>query len=38
VAERLDAAAIARLTEPANYLGAADDFIDRVLAAARAGS
>ena len=38
VAERLDAAAIARLTEPANYLGAADAFIDRVLAAARAGS
>ncbi len=38
VAERLDAAAIARLTEPANYLGAADAFIDRVLAVARAGS
>ncbi|MGH7210623.1 MAG: class-II fumarase/aspartase family protein, partial [Acetobacteraceae bacterium] len=37
VAEWLDAAAIARLTEPANYLGAADAFIDRVLATARAG-
>ena len=33
-----DRAAIARLTEPANYLGSADGFIDRVLAAARAGS
>ncbi len=38
IAERLDAAAIARLAEPANYLGAADAFIDRVLATARAGS
>jgi 3-carboxy-cis,cis-muconate cycloisomerase len=32
VASRLDAAAIARLTDPANYLGAARDFVDRVLA------
>jgi 3-carboxy-cis,cis-muconate cycloisomerase len=32
VAARLDAAAIARLTNPANYLGAARDFVDRVLA------
>ena len=35
VAARLDAAAIARLTDPSRYLGSAPDFIDRVLAAAR---
>ena len=35
VAARLDAAAIARLTDPAGYLGSAGAFIDRVLAAAR---
>jgi 3-carboxy-cis,cis-muconate cycloisomerase len=34
VASRLDAASIARLTDPANYLGAARDFVDRVLARA----
>ncbi|MDE2006289.1 MAG: 3-carboxy-cis,cis-muconate cycloisomerase, partial [Rhodospirillales bacterium] len=34
VAGRLDAAAIARLTDPAGYLGSAGAFIDRVLAAA----
>ena len=34
VASRLDRAAIARLTDPANYLGSADTFIDRVLASA----
>jgi 3-carboxy-cis,cis-muconate cycloisomerase len=33
VAARLDAAAIARLTDPAGYLGSAGAFIDRVLAA-----
>ena len=38
VSARLDAAAIARLTDPANYLGASRTFIDRALAAAaRAG-
>jgi 3-carboxy-cis,cis-muconate cycloisomerase len=36
VMAKLDVAAIARLTEPANYLGSADAFIDRVLDAARA--
>ena len=36
VAERLDRAAIERLTDPAHYLGSADAFIDRVLQAARA--
>ena len=35
VASRLDAAAIARLTDPGAYLGSADAFIDRVLAAGR---
>ena len=35
VTARLDAAAIARLTDPAHYLGATQRFIDRVLAAAR---
>jgi 3-carboxy-cis,cis-muconate cycloisomerase len=34
VAGRLDAATIARLTEPANYLGATGAFIDRALARA----
>jgi 3-carboxy-cis,cis-muconate cycloisomerase len=34
VAARLDPAAIARLSDPAGYLGAADAFIDRVRAAA----
>ena len=34
VARRLDRAAIERLTDPAGYLGSADAFIDRVLAAA----
>ena len=33
VSARLDAAAIARLTDPAGYLGSAGAFIDRVLAA-----
>ncbi len=33
VADRLDAAALARLTDPAGYLGSAGAFIDRVLAA-----
>ena len=33
VASRLDRASIERLTDPANYLGSADAFIDRVLAA-----
>ena len=37
VAAQLDRAAIERLTDPAGYLGSADAFIDRVLAAARAG-
>ena len=36
VAERLDRAAIERLTDPAHYLGSSDGFVDRVLAAARA--
>ena len=36
VAARLDAAAIARLTDPAMYLGSTQAFIDRALAAARA--
>ena len=36
VAEKLDRAAIERLTDPAGYLGSTDAFIDRVLAAARA--
>ncbi len=34
VSERLDRAAIERLTDPANYLGSVEMFIDRVLAAA----
>jgi 3-carboxy-cis,cis-muconate cycloisomerase len=34
VAERLDRAAIERLTDPAHYLGSADAFVDRVLQAA----
>jgi 3-carboxy-cis,cis-muconate cycloisomerase len=34
VAERLDRTAIERLTDPAGYLGSAQGFIDRVLAAA----
>jgi 3-carboxy-cis,cis-muconate cycloisomerase len=36
VAERLDRAAIERLTDPAHYLGSADAFVDRVLRAGRA--
>jgi 3-carboxy-cis,cis-muconate cycloisomerase len=32
VANQLDRASIERLTDPANYLGSADAFIDRVLA------
>jgi 3-carboxy-cis,cis-muconate cycloisomerase len=36
VAERLDRAAIERLTDPAHYLGSSDAFIDRVLQAAGA--
>jgi 3-carboxy-cis,cis-muconate cycloisomerase len=32
VTQKLDRAAILRLTDPANYLGSADAFIDRVLA------
>jgi 3-carboxy-cis,cis-muconate cycloisomerase len=36
VAEKLDRAAIARLTDPARYLGSADAFIDRILAGVRA--
>jgi 3-carboxy-cis,cis-muconate cycloisomerase len=36
VANRLDRAAIERLTDPARYLGSADAFIDRVLHAGRA--
>ncbi|HLB98485.1 MAG TPA: adenylosuccinate lyase family protein [Acetobacteraceae bacterium] len=36
VAARLDRAAIERLTDPAGYLGSANAFIDRVLAAALA--
>ena len=35
VAARLDRAAIERLIDPANYLGSAQGFIDRVVAAAR---
>ena len=35
VASRLDRAGIERLTDPGHYLGSADGFIDRVLAAAR---
>ncbi len=35
VTDKLDAAAIARLTDPTRYLGSADAFIDRVLAAAK---
>lgn len=35
VAAHLDGEAIGRLTDPANYLGSASSFIDRVLAAAR---
>ena len=35
VVEKFDRAAIARLTDPAGYLGSADAFIDRVLEAAR---
>jgi 3-carboxy-cis,cis-muconate cycloisomerase len=34
VAERLDRAAIERLTDPAHYLGSASAFVDRVLQAA----
>ncbi len=34
VAAKLDRAAIERMTDPGNYLGATDAFIDRVLAAA----
>ena len=36
VANRLDRAAIERLTDPAHYLGSADAFVDRVLQAAGA--
>ncbi|MEO9188701.1 MAG: lyase family protein, partial [Acetobacteraceae bacterium] len=36
VSSRLDRAAIARLTDPAEYLGSAGAFVDRVAAAARA--
>jgi 3-carboxy-cis,cis-muconate cycloisomerase len=36
VTAKLDAAAIARLTDPTNYLGSTGAFIDRVLHAARA--
>ncbi len=35
VTQKLDRAAIDRLTDPARYLGGAETFIDRVLAAAR---
>jgi 3-carboxy-cis,cis-muconate cycloisomerase len=35
VTEWLEAPAIARLTDPANYLGAAGAFVDRVIKAAR---
>jgi 3-carboxy-cis,cis-muconate cycloisomerase len=34
VASRLDRAAIERMTDPASYLGCAQQFVDRVLAAA----
>ncbi|MGH7152540.1 MAG: hypothetical protein ACREF3_01325, partial [Acetobacteraceae bacterium] len=37
VNQRLDRAAIETLTDPRNYLGSANAFIDRVLAAARSG-
>jgi 3-carboxy-cis,cis-muconate cycloisomerase len=36
VSSRFDRAAIERLTDPASYLGSADAFVDRVLAAAEA--
>ena len=36
IAARLDATALEKLTDPANYLGSTADFIDRVLTAARA--
>jgi len=36
VAAQLDAAAIARLTDPQTYLGSTQAFIDRALSAARA--
>jgi 3-carboxy-cis,cis-muconate cycloisomerase len=36
VASRLELAAIERLTDPAQYLGSADAFVDRLLHAARA--
>jgi 3-carboxy-cis,cis-muconate cycloisomerase len=36
VSAKLDPAAIARLTDPAGYLGRAGAFVDRVAAAARA--
>jgi 3-carboxy-cis,cis-muconate cycloisomerase len=36
VSGRLDRKLIEQLTEPAHYLGSADDFIDRVLRAATA--
>jgi 3-carboxy-cis,cis-muconate cycloisomerase len=36
VANRLDRAAIERLTDPARYLGSAGPFIDRILSAGRA--
>ena len=38
VARCLDRSAIARLTDPANYIGAAGDMIDRVLALYEAGT
>jgi 3-carboxy-cis,cis-muconate cycloisomerase len=38
VAQRLDRSIIEGLTDPAHYLGSAGAFIDRVLAAARAGT
>jgi 3-carboxy-cis,cis-muconate cycloisomerase len=36
VANRLDRAAVERLTDPAHYLGCADAFVDRILHAGRA--
>ena len=36
VSSRLDSAAIARLTDPAGYLGSTQAFIDRILEAATA--
>ena len=36
IASQFDSRAISRLTQPANYLGATQDYIDRVTAAARA--